>query len=235
MSSNIVLVCAATSVEANACRQGISRGITRAGLTGRYEVLQTGMGLIQARHALKKRLTSSHLPLPSRVISTGFAGSWTNELAIGSWIFGKSVEAQNRSLQIELENFNSPRSFSFPVNPARVISIEQASSKGQAHAQSTLPIAVDMESFAWAEICKARNIPFQILRLVSDNPSAPLPDAIGTFASVATAPTVQGKFQSLTRGLSQAFQEPKALAGFIARGTRLPGLLAKGWQEIASE
>ncbi|MFL5812833.1 MAG: hypothetical protein ACJ763_04600 [Bdellovibrionia bacterium] len=231
MSSSVILVCAATSVEAKACAQGISR----AGQSGRYEVLQTGMGLIQARQILEKRLSNPQLPQPSRVISTGFAGSWTNDLAIGYWISGQSIETQSGQAPITLDTFPLFRNFSFPVHPARVITIEQANSKGKAHAPGALPVAVDMESYAWAEICRVKNIPFQILRLVSDNPSAPLPEAIGSFASVATAPTIQGKFQSLTRGLSQAFQEPKALAGFIARGTKLPGLLAQGWQEIASQ
>jgi hypothetical protein len=193
------------------------------------------MGLSQARQALEKRLSDSQLSRPSRVISTGFAGSWTNDLAVGSWILGKSVEIQGGQMPIALEGFTPVRSFSFPMHPARIITLEQAISTSKAHAPGEFPVAVDMESFAWAEICRSRTIPFQILRLVSDNPGAPLPEAIGSFASVATAPSVQGKLQSLTRGLSQALQEPKALAGFIARGTKLPGLLAQGWQEIASE
>jgi nucleoside phosphorylase len=229
---SVILICAATSVEAKACRQGIAR----AGRTNHFEVLQTGMGMIQARHALELRLLDSKLAKPSHVISTGFAGSWTNDLTIGSWIQGQSVETQTGQSRMELaQEFSLPQKLSFPIHRSRVITIEQADSHGSASAPSVLPVIVDMESYAWAEICQARSIPFQILRMVSDNPNSPLPKAVGSFASIATAPTLQLKFQSLTRGLTQTVQEPKAFAGFIARGTKLPSLLSQGWQEIASE
>lgn len=237
--NSVILVCVATSVEAKACRQGIAR----AGQTDHYELLQTGMGIIQARLALEKRLANLQLPKPSRVISTGFAGSWTNELRVGNWISGQSVETQSGQDRVELSKMNLEeallsRKLSFPVHPSRVITIEQANSHGRASSSvlsPSLPVIVDMESYAWAEICQARGIPFQILRIVSDTPDAPLPESVGSFASVATAPTVQEKFKSITRGLTQVVQDPLALAGFITRGTKLPGLLSQGWQEIASE
>jgi nucleoside phosphorylase len=239
--NSVILVCAATSVEAKACRQGIAR----AGQADQFEVLQTGMGMIQARHALELRLLASQLPKPSQIISAGFAGSWTNDLAIGSWTLGQSVEIQDGltcmellqkdSSKVRLQESLLSRKLSFSIHPSRVITIEKANSHGKTSSPSSLPVIVDMESYAWAEICQARDIPFQILRMVSDNPSAPLPEAIGSFASITTAPTLQQKFQSLTRGLAQAVQEPKVFAGFIARGTQLPGLLSQGWQEIASQ
>jgi hypothetical protein len=92
-----------------------------------------------------------------------------------------------------------------------------------------------MESFAWAEICSGLGIPFHILRLVSDNPDAPLPEAVGSFASIATASSASEKLRHLRSGLTSVVSQPKSMAGFMIRGTRLPGLLAQGWQQMVAE
>jgi nucleoside phosphorylase len=232
--SSLTWVCAATSVEAKACRQGIAR----AGRSERFEILQTGMGLKQARIALEKRLSDPRLPRPDRVISTGFAGSWTRELSVGSWVLGRSIEMKDGDgffeLMDDLPFRQAPRLP--PLVSVRVVTLLQACSHGDVSHRSgkpERPFAVDMESYAWAELCAREKIPFHIIRLISDNPDAPLPEAVGSFASIATAASAQEKLRHLSDGLTQVVSSPKTMAGFILRGTRLPGLLAQGWQEIA--
>ncbi len=227
--SSVILVCAATSVEARACRKGVDQ----ARASARYEILQTGMGLEKARAALENRLLDSGRPRVSLVISTGFAGSWTRSLSAGAWISGASIESHLAEQRFDLGlGLNS-----FSASLARVISISQACSEGEAgvFVDSDLPIAVDLESSSLAEVCRDRGIPFQILRLISDSPDAPLPRCIGCFASVFTAPSAREKFRSLLQGLSLVIAEPLSLARFIARGTKLPSLLSQGWKEIASQ
>lgn len=236
--NKVILVCAATSVEAKACRLGI----TKANQSDRFEVLQTGMGLEKARDALSKRLNDSSLPDVSHVISTGFAGSWTHQLSVGDWILGRTVELQSGSKPIELGRLTLASKISFPFRNSRIVSLTRASAQGevsqspsQSNDEPALPIVVDMESYSWAEICQKHGIPFQVIRMVSDNPNAPLPKSVGTFASVFTAPSVGAKMRSIAQGVQQAASEPMNLARFVARGTQLPGLLERGWQELSAE
>lgn len=233
--SSVILVCTATSVEAKACR----RGIEQVGKSARFEVIQTGMGLDNARSGLAKRLEDLNLPSVKQVISAGFAGSWTRQLSVGDWVLGQSVELQSGTHRFELGRLTLPSKISFPFRNSRIISLAQASSDGAVNSTTgdavSLPVVVDMESYAWAEICQHHRIPFQVIRMVSDNPDAPLPKAVGAFASVFTAPSVQTKFRSLFQGVQHAASEPVTLARFVARGTQLPGLLERGWQELASE
>lgn len=233
--SSVILICTATSVEAKACR----RGIEQVGKSARFEVIQTGMGLDNARSGLAKRLDTLNLPSVTQVISAGFAGSWTRQLSVGDWVLGQSVELQSGTHRFELDRLTLPSKISFPFRNSRIISLAQASSDGAVNSAAgdavSLPVVVDMESYAWAEICQHHRIPFQVIRMVSDNPDAPLPKAVGAFASVFTAPSVQMKFRSLFQGVQHAASEPMNLARFVGRGTQLPGLLERGWQELASE
>jgi nucleoside phosphorylase len=232
--SSLTWVCAATSVEAKACRQGIAR----AGRSERFEILQTGMGLKKARTALEKRLSDPRLARPDRVISSGFAGSWTRELSVGSWVLGRSIEMADGEGLFELvDDLPFRQASRLPaLTSVRVVTLSKAASHGTGFTcsgKSDNLFAVDMESFAWAELCVREKIPFHIIRLISDNPDAPLPEAVGSFASIVTAASPQEKLRHLSEGLTQVVSSPETMASFILRGTRLPGLLAQGWQEIA--
>src|SRR5262249_25453390 len=121
--SSLILVCAATSVEAKACRQGIKK----SGQSDRYEILQVGMGMAHAKRTLEKRLMGSQLPRPTLVVSTGFAGSLSLSLPVGTWIYGKSIETENAVFKFELETLN--RKLSLPIHASRVISLLKASSQ----------------------------------------------------------------------------------------------------------
>jgi hypothetical protein len=76
----VIIVCAATHAEARAC----GKGIARAGLSSELEVLETGVGLTRARGALERRLARG--PRPELVVSSGFAGAYSRDLAVSSWI-----------------------------------------------------------------------------------------------------------------------------------------------------
>jgi nucleoside phosphorylase len=233
MKHSLTLICVATSVEANACRKGIES----SGQAESYEVLQTGMGFSRARETLEKRLSDVKQPLPDFVISSGFAGSWTRDLTVGSWVVGDSVESKARPpLTLSPWPFKKG-ALQIEFKPARMMTLAQISSHvsdGLDVSDSPLPVAVDMESYAWAEVCADWDIPFQIVRLISDNPDAPLPESVGSFAAISMASSLQSRFRHLGKGLTQLVREPLPMARFIARGTKLPALLTRGWQEMTS-
>src|SRR5690348_4232683 len=85
----MILLCAATSVEARACESGV-----RAAGASRFEVLKTGMGGSAATKALETRLKSTAHARPKLIVSTGFAGSWSPELSFASWALGHSIEKE---------------------------------------------------------------------------------------------------------------------------------------------
>ena len=88
-------------------------------------------------------------------------------------------------------------------------------------------------TYGVATLAQAHGIPFSILRLISDNPESPLPDSVGSFASLLTAESPGDRFRHFRRGFTHALSEPGTLARFFSRSAILPGALAKGWQELA--
>ena len=231
----MILLCTATSVEAHACKSGIARSGTG------FEILQSGMGLKNARVALEARLAQERLPRPTLIVSTGFAGSWSEELPVGSWAVGRAVRIESGDRH-ELEDLSRIVHFSPGLlkrwRPAEFLSLSRPQSgdgtsrRGQ---QSGLPVLVDMESYAWAELSRAHAIPFAILRMISDTPREPLPGAVENFAAAWTASRPLERAGYLARGLSRTVSEPRVLSKFLARSSRLPRRLADGWQEFAAE
>jgi 4-hydroxy-3-methylbut-2-en-1-yl diphosphate reductase len=205
---DLTLLCAATGVEAKACRQA-----------GDMEICLTGIGMKRAREVLGKRLDNKNLPVPVRIISTGFAGTSIADLPVGSWIVGKRVgRVGSEQISLPWQKLESALTTSGLFwRSVDITSVEKVVS----FADVKEALVVDMESFALAEVAGARGIEFQVLRLVSDTPAQPIPEAIGLFAS--------GR---LLRGAGQAIGSPLAFASFLARGSRLPRMLRDGWRAL---
>jgi nucleoside phosphorylase len=207
----MILLCAATSIEARACRAGTSNAAQP------IEVLKTGMGLKNAEDALRIRLQNgASQPRPSLIVSTGFAGSWSPRYRVGDWVVGKTVAYENRWAPLDL-------------NPAReILPSQETLPRGDFRtllepAIGNAEVLVDMESFSWAKVAHEFQIPFLILRMISDSPSHPLPKTIQHLAT-----------GSFGRGMMSLPSEPRALMKFVARGARLPGLLKQGWISFSS-
>lgn len=212
-----ILVCAATFAEARAC----TKGILAAGAADRFEVLQTGAGVTRARSSLARRLDSS--PPPIGIVSTGFAGSRNRDEALGTWAWGRDVSRLNESkitaspppqpiLQIPLV-----WKASHYLTVSSVITDERDGDIDLTYAD-----AVDMESYAWASIADAYRIPIYIIRVISDTPDEPLPEAIKTW--------VQGKKLASTR---QMVGDPLLMARFFKRSNDLLKDLTRGWAVFA--
>ena len=86
----MILVCAATGTEADACRRGIADAMAPG-----IEVLTTGVGPARATAALAERLLAcgggSPAPRPALIVSSGFAGALTAGLAPLAWVTASSV------------------------------------------------------------------------------------------------------------------------------------------------
>lgn len=214
-----ILLCAATSVEARAC----SRGLRRAGQTRAFEVLQTGMGAQKAQQALRERLARG-TPV-KMVLSTGFAGALRPSLEWGSWVTSDSGEASNGSWNKLLAEAG------LRVVPCRIASVSQVVDVSRDVADAD---AVDLESDALSEVAREFGISFQVLRVISDTPAHPLPEAVRIWSQAGGESSREGTFwRSIWDGVRASGREPQSLVKFLVRGVRLPVALAEGWSQVA--
>lgn len=221
-----VLLCAATALEARACRSAIRE----ARMEESIEVLRTGMGLHRARTALEARLSGG--PLPAWVISTGFAGCRSATLRVGQWVFARTVSLESgRKLELAeaVPPFFRPESDSaIEADFISLSGVEILESPDDAEATET-PVIVDMESFAWAEAATARGIRFQALRIVSDTPADPLPAVVAHLVAVSTGGNWRARARAALQGGRAAATDPRSLGRFARRTSRLSRLMTEGW------
>lgn len=232
-----ILLCTATTTEARACHSGIKR----SGTSDYFEVLKTGMGLIRASQALKSRLLDASRPAPVLIISTGFAGSLVSEIPCQSWVIGRTLHAWNHSGEEQVISL-SDASFGQKLStyevawiPAKIFSAQKFLTTKTVTPQGIQ--VVDLESFSLAQVAKTFNISFQILRLISDTPSKPIPKAILTFSEMSLSSSElewTKKLKCTTQGLKEVFHQPIKLSRFLLYGMRLPFQLETGWS-IASK
>ncbi len=225
-----ILLCAATRVEASACE----RGISRSGNASEFEVLRTGMGPLQAARSLGLRLGDANRPHPRLIISTGFAGSRLTLVKEGAWILGSAVHATGEpaipvSSQLERPLSRSGLEHTLAAYFS-VPEVQGSQTEGGLHG-----FAIDMESFSLARLAEERGIPFEVLRLISDTPSNPIPECVREFTAAVLIPDVRGKLNSALRGLGGMAVSPVELSRFILRSSRLPRALEWGWESLARE
>jgi len=198
-----ILLCAATVFEAGACQKAIQR----AGASTSASVLKTGMGGERAALVLTRALESAIASgaRPARVISTGFAGSRRQDLKIGDVITARKVSFEGRSIEIDLAEIE-PRASFCEVALQQVSEVMGA--KNQAEAE-----AIDMESYSLAGVAARFQIPFSVIRMISDDPEHPIPE---------------GGWLAIVRS-------PLSLAKFLARSSGLPLKLANFWERLLKQ
>lgn len=207
-----ILICAATSAEANACKKGIS-GHPSA---GRFEILQTGIGATNARQALLKRLQSG--PRPKTIVSTGLAGTMADGALIGTWTWGLKVATQDKD-ELDLQTppeavLSAPlkwRSSDFLTVP---------------HIVTNPPIepTLDMESYVWAELAKDYEIDMHVIRLISDTRDHPLPEAIRAWT-----------LGTRLLAIRHMATDPVPMVKFLIRCNGLLKDLTRGWSLFARD
>ena len=242
----MILLCAATRVEARACEAGLLAAGPHT--RERFEVLTTGMGYAHADKALRKRLEERALTRPELIVSTGFAGAWTAGLTPGQWLHGLSLRKSEGAAPIALPAPGDPglaeltqrwRETSRGADFITVTAAETrpVTAKGAAPdraAGTKAPWAVDMESYAWFALARGQDIPFMILRMVSDTPESPLPGAVGSFAQATISGGLRERAIWIARGSAQAVASPWALGQFVLRSAARPARLAEFWGRAAT-
>jgi nucleoside phosphorylase len=132
------------------------------------EVLHTGVGEKVCRQRVAKFLQDQQFDL---LISTGFAGSVSNELKVGDLLLAKNFSTVDLN---ETLSFLS----SFPHHIADLLTVPaliDSSDDRNRVARTSGAAAVDMETEFIARACAEHGVPLLSLRVVTDTPSKPFP------------------------------------------------------------
>jgi len=228
----VILVCAATSTEAAACR----RGIADAAAAG-IDVLTTGVGPARAAAALARRLLAGagdgSLPpdeRPALIVSSGFAGALTAGLAPLAWVTASSVHRLVEDRVVEV----LPRGLLRVAEDAvacQVVSADHAVGHGVIGVSE--PAAVDMESAALAEVAAAARLPFLVLRLLTDTPARPLATVGHALAAALAATGAASQAAHGARAALDAARAPTQAVAFVRDALRWRAQLRAGWREHA--
>jgi adenosylhomocysteine nucleosidase len=160
----------------------------QGGLRGRNIVLvQSGVGSTAAAKATEL-LIAGHQP--QWVISAGLAGGLQNDLSRGDFLLASEVcNEQQQGLAISLqlpaeEAGRKPR-----VHAGKLLSVDRIvrqPAEKQALGQTHGAMAVDMESFAVADVCRREKTRFLTVRIISDAVTDELPREIQRLARQKT-------------------------------------------------
>src|SRR5688500_11663817 len=147
----------------------------RGGLLGdiRVAVVESGIGAARARQATQS-LIDAHSP--DWILSTGFSGALEKSLQVGDLVMADSITTpEGAPLKIDLRMSSDPGQ---GLHVGRVVTsghIVRTLDEKQALASQCGAIAVDMESYGVAEVCRDKSIRFMAIRVISDDMSADLP------------------------------------------------------------
>ncbi len=139
----------------------------------RLMVVECGMGSQRAA-AATHALIDAHQP--TWILSAGFAGGLTTELAKGDLLFVSKIScAGHESIQTGAHTLDSPTHGmrTGPLHTADSI-VRDASSKREIFA-TTAALAVDLESYGVAQVCRERSTRFIGLRVISDSVDETIP------------------------------------------------------------
>lgn len=197
----------------------------RGGLLGelRVAVVESGTGPARARKATHS-LLDAHTP--EWVLSAGFSGALRPEMRVGQIVMADSViDADGQSLKLDLHMAADPDNGLYvgPIVTARQI-VRTIAEKEQL-AAATGALAVDLESSAVAEVCRAAHTKFLAVRVISDDMSADLPPEVmaifgstGSIRAGAVAGALWKRFSSakdMWRLREQAVTASERLATFL--------------------
>jgi hypothetical protein len=220
-----ILVCAATGAEHDAC----NRGILASGRAG-HEMLLTGVGPTHAARRLEERLARG--VLPDLIVSSGFAGALSSTLALATWITGVRVGEWNGVARVPVEGV------SLVAGPPGLVRCEVLSSSallsgGVTIDEGATPVAADMESAALAREAARKDVPFAIVRLISDTPAHPLPQFVSPFAAALSATTMTSRLTSAGRGLREAIADPRGVVRLLRESSVWLRDLEEGWRNLS--
>jgi len=148
----------------------------------RVAVVETGPGATLAARGARALIDAHH---PGWIISAGFSGALQPTLKLGDIVVATGIHtADGRDLSLDLKYEPDPQR---GIHSGRLLNCERivrTVEEKRRLAESSGCLAVDMESFAVADACRATGHRFLAIRTISDDMSKDLPaEAIAIFSA----------------------------------------------------
>ena len=203
------------------------RFVFRGGKLGktRIAVVETGPGPALAARGTRALLDAHH---PEWMISAGFSGALVPSIVQGDIVVGTSIRSHDgRELKIDVKFEADPDSglHAGPLLTGEKI-VRTVTEKKLAATKSGC-VAVDLESFSVADVCRESGQKFLAVRAISDDLTADLPaEALAIFAAQgyrrwgAVAGSLfrrPSSAQDLWELRNQAVRAAEALAAFLPK------------------
>jgi len=160
-----ILIIAATKKEIENLKNIESEGC-------RLEYLITGIGYKKTSDAIRNVDFLRY----DMIINAGIAGSLTDKYHKGDLILAKKVYFEDNGTEegIEITNdFIDLSQFFSQIYQGRIVTVKEAikTEKDKQRILQNYPkaVAVDMEVYPWAVVTARHNIPFHILKVISDH------------------------------------------------------------------
>lgn len=142
----------------------------------RVAMVESGMGCVRAQRATAALLEAHQ---PRWIVSTGFCGALIPEMQVGQIVVSNEVvHPESEPLKIDIGMASDP---SRGLHVGRTITVDKmvrTKVEKLSLAEQFGSIAVDMETYAVAGLCREQKTRFLAVRAVSDDLSADLPDEI---------------------------------------------------------
>jgi adenosylhomocysteine nucleosidase len=199
--------------------------VVRGGRLGQARVVfaQCGTGAAKAARGTQA-IIDGHTP--SWVISAGFSGALSPELKIGDIVVADAlVDGTANSLAIEMK---MPANPSKGLHVGRVVMADhlvRTIAEKQKLASATGALAVDMESFAVARVCRETKTRFLAVRVICDDLETDLPSEVlsivGDSGSLRLGAALgalwkrPASFKDMWRLRETAGKAAESLAGFL--------------------
>lgn len=191
-------------------------------------VAHSGVGREAAARAAELLIAGHH---PKWVISAGFAGALVPELERGDIVMADSiVDESGREFDLDLRIDRSTLARKRSLHVGRLLttdSIIGAAADKRRLGEQFAALAVDMESWAVAEVCQRERVRFMAVRVVSDRSDEELPRDLGPLIEAGSAArrfgaltgTIfrrPGSVKDMLRLKQQALAASDRLAKFLA-------------------
>jgi adenosylhomocysteine nucleosidase len=109
---------------------------------------------------------------PDALVSTGFCGAITDDLAVGDLLIGRTTKSRCDEALLELARTAAPQSRQGSLRTVEKVILKAEDKKKLK--EETGAVAVDMEAEAVALAARSRGVKFLSVKVVIDTPSEPL-------------------------------------------------------------
>jgi adenosylhomocysteine nucleosidase len=198
----------------------------------RVALVITGMGRKAARRGTEA-LIAGHRP--RCVVSTGFSGGLHADLSVGDIVLGQWIadrEGGHIDVSLKADSASATQRHLHMGGLLCVDRLVRLPEQKRELCDRHNALAVDMESYAVAQVCRAERVPFLAVRIISDDANDELPEFLDRFA---LQPSLAGKTGAVIGSLLKQPGSLKSMYKMREQGLVLADRLARFLTSLVRE